>query len=676
MKTILIQVDEARPGAQGGYPVALQFDDGSGPQERATGMIPADLGVPPNDPNGDPLDPDGIVRLLLGESETATFGDIGRYLYGLLAESGIGDEWTGLRSTHRAKKEGEEPLLTLIDVQPAGLAALPWELMAESTEPLFLDRFNPSMRGSPRDAVVPDMPPLRLLVVVGDKTAIEEETVEILAALNKFRGTLECHVLAEPTPDELVTAVTTWQPHIFHFTGHAAQPPGSDGYLQIGPQGAGWQLKYQDVSIGFQGHAGRLAVLNACRTAQGGTVATPKEARQATASMATAFHKAGFPAVIGMQADIETGAATRFGTALYTNLAKALPLPLAVAQARFETWGIFQTTDRRDWALPALTVSAAPDDILAIRDCLAGLSSANKLKTAKEFQDIATFVNQHEQRRAAWLALDPEGFLGRHPTGLVVVNGTQGVGKSWLIYHCLRVCVIRGRLVRLVDLAGESPLSFLDVLRAIKDGTNPALGGSPLRDPLPPESFSSFNHALQQVLTGAGAFEPYQPSMGVIADPGGPFDRAAGDVEKRAAILVERFVADVATVATAEPLIVALDRLDGVEPADFTNFIQPLLRMLAEADNPQVRVIVALTPDQREKLWSADLDSVSTPVNLAELKLERWPWLFTEYLLATGTQWPAVKKALDVVGRAMDQPTWKPSDLSEFASFAKKFSGI
>jgi hypothetical protein len=164
--------------------------------------------------------------------------------------------------------------------------------------------------------------------------------------------------------------------------------------------------------------------------------------------------------------------------------------------------------------------------------------------------------------------------------------------------------------------------------------------------------------------------------MGLVTDPGGPFDRAAGDVEKRAAILVERFKADLATVAAKEPLILALDRLEGVESADFTNFIQPLLRSLAEADNPQIRVIVALTPDQRESLWSADLDAVSTPVNLKELEREKWPWLFTEYLLATGTQWPAVKKALDDIGRGMGQATWRPSALAKFAEFAKEYQVI
>lgn len=675
MKTILIQVDQPPAGSTGAYPVSLRFDEGNGLNELATGSVPADLGVPPKDANGDPFDADSIVDLLMRQSASASFADIGLYLFRMISDSGIGSDWSDLRRDHRATKEGAEGLRTVFDVKPS-LGGLPWELMMEQeqTVPIFLDKLNPTMRGTLERVADDDLPPLRLLLVVGNRAEMEEETVEILAAVNQFRGFMECQVLEEPTEDELITAVTNWRPHIFHFTGHAEKPPGSAAFLQIGPQGAGWQFEAPDIPIAFQGYAGRLAVLNACRTDQGAPGAIGfDEAREASSSAAAAFRELGFPAVIGMQADIENGAAGRFGKVLYTSLSKRIPLDLAVAQARFAIYSN-RGREERDWALPALTVSAAPESILAIRDCLAGRPNAMPLAKTKEFREINTFVNQYEMRRTAWLGVDPEGFLDLSPKGLIVVKGESLVGKTWLMYHCLRACAIRGRTVRLVDLSGPSPLGFLEVLRSIKDGTNPRIGGSPLRDALPSGSFSEFHHVLTHVAAGASDFQPYDSAMGDVPDPGLTFDRSTGDVEQRVKELFEAFWNGLSASGSGEPLILALDGLEGVEPTDFGDFVRPLLiKTIAETTDPPVRLIVALTDKLHKSLWNDELDTLSTFVDLKELELERFGSLFTEYLLASEMPWEKVKEARTKWIPVLSRP-WLPVALKEFAQLAKRWT--
>jgi hypothetical protein len=675
MKTLCIRVDEKGNGAAASYPVSLLFHDGKGWKVVGKrGAIPIDLGAdPPADPSGTPFDCDRIRAFILAQPSHAKYTEIGAYLLRVLESSGIGDSWRTLKAKHRATKPGDPGLRTMIDVRPDTLRSLPWELLTDGHVRPFLDRENPFLRGAVDGDVAEELPPLRLLVVVGNAAEMEEETVGILAAVSSFRGRLECQLLSEPTPQELTSAVDAWRPHIFHFSGHADRTANADGLLVIGSQpGAKWQLTSADIAVQFHNRGGRLAVLNACRTDAGPAATSLDDVRAATWSVADAFRAAGFLAVIGMQADVTGEAAGRFGQDLYTELAMSTPLDLAVARARVGMYSLKGRVDVRDWALPTLTVSARPDRILAVRACQPPSTQPANLDASDEFKKMGVFVDRDEPRVRTWVGLDPEGFADHAPRGLVVVRGPKGIGKSWLIYHALRTCAVRGRSVRLTSLgASETRVDFVDLLRWIKNG-NPL--GSKLQAPLPQEPFSAFHHALGQVAQGI-QYTAYEEADGVVAEPAAvPFDRDLGLVEERARILFDRFLEGLKAVAKEQPLILAIDQTEKIDESDFRDFVVPhLLKACADDVDPRVRVIVAASTESMpdKEIRSQQADAAAEKIDLDRLPKARFATLFTQYMLANSIPWATAKEKRDHIVGLVSADSWPPSNLEIYYNAVK-----
>src|SRR5262245_51307701 len=134
MRTAVIRVGEP-PAAGSPYPVEL-FTDGGNPnwldQPIASASMPADMADPnpPTDSGSRPLAVADIVPYLLREpNATDTFLAIGKYLHRQVLPDGVGDAWRALRAEQGTP--AGTGLRTYLDIRPASLRRLPWELGAD-----------------------------------------------------------------------------------------------------------------------------------------------------------------------------------------------------------------------------------------------------------------------------------------------------------------------------------------------------------------------------------------------------------------------------------------------------------------------------------------------------------------------------------------------------------------
>ena len=89
----------------------------------------------------------------------------------------------------------------------------------------------------------------------------------ILPVIRAAHGVAE--VLRAPTQIELVTAYRDLRPHVLHFIGHGTVLPGTGSVLQLGSGATAWTLSDQQILNILPGWVGRVAILNACRSAAG-----------------------------------------------------------------------------------------------------------------------------------------------------------------------------------------------------------------------------------------------------------------------------------------------------------------------------------------------------------------------------------------------------------------------
>lgn len=245
------------------------------------------------------------------------------------------------------------------------LASYPWEFLhvehpdgdffisAPSTATqLVLTRFVP-----PPPEVVnslePDERPLKILVVVASPTAPELGTVNpemLLPRLEKLRSKdVDVRILSNPRLAEINDEFgreteSPWWPHIFHFVGHgnvrssggvvAIRMSKEDEDRQFGDKGnrtldVDWVPTTKLQELFPADHRPRLVFLHACRGAK-------RESYRAFASGAEAFVKAGVPAAIAMQYDIDNEEADYFAQQFYEGLGKGWPVDDAVTAARVQ----------------------------------------------------------------------------------------------------------------------------------------------------------------------------------------------------------------------------------------------------------------------------------------------------------------------------------------------------
>lgn len=641
MPSVLIRISD-EPG-DGGYSVELHQEGGNGdwsaPSARARIAPDLDAGTAPEVLAG--ADLALAARTFIRSHETSpAFTAVGDWLGGLALRGDVGDEW------ERLAAETPNGLRTLLDVTAEPLSLLPWELMRRDGRLLFTKADHPFARAKRLVADdTQELVPLRVLVVEGtrgDALGTREEIDGIRAAVPAFGGRIDVTVLSEPTVHELHDEHQRVRPHILHFAGHGLIAPGTnEPALRIG----NWLLKRQDIDTVLQ-VSPRVAVLNACRSGE-------SDVDQVRA-LAQTFLANGSAAVVGMQGDVRGAAAACFGRSLYAALAEGKLIDEAVADARAAVYMLTGSEQgARDWFLPSLTLRVRPEQVLPVH-CFPGLTD-NEIEHIERhlYAGVRFFVDRVQERWDLVKAADPDE--GR-PRRLVLVAGNQQIGKTALVNWIRTRCALRGRRVRYVDLDQGETVGFVEALTIIRDTAEDV----PSFCDCATSAFARFNYDLGHLLEG-----------GLPPEPEGPLPADPPEIPARIELgegLTERLFASFreALIQTAEdkPLLLILDHVGKILPADFLQRIYPLLlKELAENGPSNLRVVVVMSDEQRRMFLPADEVPVWSEVRVDLIAPEQYESLAEEIVLRIGRQLDDNYRGVVVALAKVIQQPWPPSKL-------------
>jgi len=241
-----------------------------------------------------------------------------------------------------------------LEIAPAELARLPWELLydAEGGNFLSTSKFTPVLRTSGRKPrpLLPT-PPWRLLIVEANPD--EEDILNLQREVRRVKDALKPAVSEEYIIVEEIEAATIAdlarrlsranepQPHIVHFMGHGRVGEllfetaiGSGATLRAGPL-ANLLGNVEQL---------RLVIFNACESAL---------------TLAAVVAQARVPAVIAMQYAVSDQAAILFSTHFYSNLISGQPVDAALALTRVAMQAEGPDADFLEWATPVLYMQAA-----------------------------------------------------------------------------------------------------------------------------------------------------------------------------------------------------------------------------------------------------------------------------------------------------------------------------
>jgi hypothetical protein len=640
MRTVLLRVVEEPHGS---YAVRCFVDEGAngaGAELVAGEPIPADLdaAAAPELPLGPASLPGRVALFVADTKQGAEFGAIGDWLAGLVLRGSVDQAFA---DNVLAARPGE--VRVMLEVQPSGLAALPWEFMRRNGVGLFTDPARPMSRTRPlQDDAKPDLVPLRLMAVEGpsaEAIGSGDEIGGIIAARPAFYGRLDLRVLPEPTQSEFELAYETVRPHVLHFAGHAIEDPEArQAALVVGD----WRMT-RDYIRNVMNHVPRLVVLNACRSDGGVTLVE---------SLTDAFMARGAAAVIGMRGDIRGKAAGCFGSAFYGALADEL-VDTAASTARRAVYGRFGVVaQQRDWGLPSLTLRVAPEQVLPLR---CGQLSANDLALIKSHfaEPTKLSVDRVDERWKVYSAIDPDEGDRRR---LALVVGSKGIGKSWLV-HLLRTrCALRGRRVRYVSFAGRTRLSFMQALEVIieTDDDLPSLASG--RD-----AYHRFFHDARHLMASRIPPEPSGPlptDMPAIPQP----LELGVDGEKK---IFASFRGALERDAAERSLLLVLDQLEGVYETDFLQRLYPyLVKEIGDGNVANVQAVVVLRQDDRATYLPATALPIWEEIRVDLIEPDQFPDLARELLLLLGHPVDdGTRATLEGIRREFVTGPWSPRKL-------------
>ncbi len=597
---------------------------------------------------------DPVLKFLEEPDASGEFENIGKKLYALLHRGDVAARWDELRQNNQS-------LRTQFEVKAKELTVFPWELAYDEDEIRWLALTDPAqsfIRYSPAKvkSLSGDSLPLRVLIVVGteddDKAVLPLEEIRRIEdelydydrthAQNKLiHRMIDFEILKQPDLARLEKAYREIQPHIFHFIGHGGINANDKAFLLLkfkNDQDLDDEIEWTDQSIRANFNAWqwipRFVFINACRTETAGL--SGEEILKQSWSIGKVFRALGVPAVLTMQADINGEVAGIFGATVYKYLAKLEPLDRAVMYARTATANATQL-DKRDWATPVLTLAAAPEEILSFKvPCFIDIE---KIKACQEFTDIQPFSDRAEIRRRLI-----RGFYPLPPEiadkNLVIVNGEDDSGKTWLVKWFLEVCALLGNDVRYVEVSGSEGKRWLDVLLQIRGGDKTKRYASLIYDELDETAFRQFYWELQN------RFEQKEPpaldaQKVVIKD-----DYKISDSVWTPNFYTETIPSFVqALIQSAQvnrPLIVVLDHFQGILDDDMKKELIPgLIRPAAEGklklnvgegQTRSVKLIVVLSEKEIQDFEIKTLVGGFYPVPVTYLSKETFSEVVSEYL--------------------------------------------
>ncbi len=504
LPTITIEIGEADNNA---YPLRLLDQD-------ETELAKESIDKAAFDRSKWDLDP---IATMLNTSQSPLFAEIGTKLYSLLHQGDVAEKWDTFT------KNNISSCRVQLRIKPDELSRFPWELIcinklrrpATNSKQTFLRTYEHTKPDLLRES---SLLPLRILIVVGasenDNNVLPEaEISEIETQIrnnnlddnsNKLAYRLiDIEKLLNPTIPELLETYKEFKPHIFHFIGHGGidnnnnanliiqHPNGVNAENKTIYQKVNWQYDSIYTSFNNAGWLPRLVLINSCRTDTKGENPN-EELQQHIWSIGDVFRELGVPAVIAMQADISGEGAGIFSGALYKYLAEFNTLDQAVAQARNTLQEHLGGFDVREWAIPILSVSMAPEKILPFNLEIDD-EKLVALKSCPDLKSVRLFSSRVKQRRKLLGKIYPS--TNRQLKDLIIVRGKKDAGKSWLTIFCLEALALLNLDVRYVPVSGDETLDWLDFLLQIRDGDKSS-PGSAIRTPLNEEAFYQFNWEL------------------------------------------------------------------------------------------------------------------------------------------------------------------------------------
>jgi len=364
---------------------------------------------------------------------------------------------------HFLNQPADVRTLTIVSGAPR-VMRLPWELLAESTGPLFTKRPPISIRRRVRLEHAPAVRrfelPLRVLYVNARPEGagfVDPRSVArgLLDALEQLSGAVEVHFLRPPTLAALDDALRQdqGQPyHIVHFDGHGVYHART-GLGQLAFEHDDCSADHVDANrLGaLLNECGvPLVILNACQSAQG-------DQSNPFSSIATRLLEAGVGGVLSMSHSVLVVTAAHFVAAFYGALVRGEPVGRATDEARR---ALVQDT-RRHTIAPR---PDAPEEVIELHDWFLPVLYQQRADAAP-FAEEAVRVYRRPSipeplvnpRVPGGLPPDPlHGFHGRarellqlerlfrdHP--VVVVHGYGGQGKTALAAEAARWLYRTGR---------------------------------------------------------------------------------------------------------------------------------------------------------------------------------------------------------------------------------------
>lgn len=273
-------------------------------------------------------------------------------------------------------------------IKPPEIAQLPWELLYDKTQDLFLCTFEKTsitrylqIPNTPRDLTV--RLPLRILVAIplnkkDDEldTAAERKIVEDAFQDLKKRKLVEIDFVDQPvTTASINDKLNEKDYHIFHFIGHGCLE-GDEGHLKINRnesdganddllsdfQKEGWISADSFANLFTNHRSMKLVVLNSC---QGAKVSTTRP----LAGLAPRLLRRNIPAVVAMQYPIFDDSALIFSREFYRKLCRGRQSGLldpAVINAR--NMILVERRDGLDFATPVLLMQTSSGVIFDLKE--------------------------------------------------------------------------------------------------------------------------------------------------------------------------------------------------------------------------------------------------------------------------------------------------------------------
>ena len=605
----------------------------------------------------------GQVVLSVGGARAA---DVGRRLWDLVMGGPVGDWW---QTTVTA---ANDVVRTVLDVRASDLETVPWELMSGPRQaPTFRNDDRPWVRARTPWQCLDDMAvPIKVLVVIGDPhdrdLAIEAQLDAIHTALREVPGRWDVEILLAPSIERLRSELRDLEPDVLHVVAHGGER-GSEHVLHMTEEnGRRWALTQDDVHE-MPLPAPRLVILDACRSAGMAL------GRDSSVTFADEYIEHGCAAVISMQGDISSVAATAFSGRFYRELAAGIAVDVAAARGRRAINDVVRHDgDGRSWALPRLSVAADPNRVLPVRVAERDCERLTVPPYSVRFKPVGSCVDRSSERRQLWRLLDPE--IGPRSPGLMIVSGQSGVGKSAVVLSAMLTLRLRGRNVVYVDLAElarhERRASWLAVLRAVRDAIwdwVPELATEPR---------ARFDHELAFLLRYKDpvAWSPEQQERDPFTEFPSVGDKFPDWIER----IFASFGRLLAAVAVDDPLLLVLDGIGVVEDVDLKVWLSNhLFEPAGRERHPRVHVVVVGTGNDIDRLSHGARDLAGDPLQVNPFRAAELPRLAREFYARLDVPladhwWPQVRDLVgNLVGKAPECPA---KDLAQVLHVYKVFS--